>query len=165
VLWWSTWIDLPVLEYLARGEPLLPWMARDTVYSKLKPTSADTGDAGRLVQVLRELMTHPAPLASRWYDAWRAQMPPGQSGVPLLVELYRTFGNHFASFAQAAGDGWPLRLALEKRLVVLFRKALLEPAAVFVYLALTALDLERLRSQLVRRAIFIPRFAAARATP
>lgn len=55
VLWWSTWIDLPVLEYLARGEPLLPWMMRDAVYRGLKPTSAgaeDTGDASRLVPVL-----------------------------------------------------------------------------------------------------------------
>lgn len=85
--------------------------------------------------------------------------------MPLLVELYRTFGSHLASFAaQAAGDGWPLRRALEKRLVTLFRKALSEPTAVFVYLALTALDLEQLRSELVQRAIFVPRLTT-RAAP
>jgi hypothetical protein len=162
VLWWSTWTDLPVLEYLARGEPLLPWMARDAVYRSLRSTSVsaeDTGDAGRLTPALRELMTHPGSLLLRWCEAWRTRMPPGQSSTPFLLELYRTLDRHLASFAaQAAGDGWPLRRALERRLAVLFRKALLEPAAAFVYLALTALDLERLRAELVQRAIFTRQF-------
>ena len=51
-------------------------------------------------------------------------------------------------------DGWPLRRALQARLALLFRRAMLDPAAAFIFLALTALDLERLRGELLRRAAF-----------
>jgi hypothetical protein len=57
-------------------------------------------------------------------------------------------------------DGWPLRRTLQARLTLLFRRAMLDPAAAFAYLALTALDLERLRGELLRRAAF-PALVAA----
>jgi hypothetical protein len=161
VLWWTTWIDLPVLEYLARGGTPLPWMAGDAVYCDLQSTSADAQATGsnvrQLMPALRGLMVRPESMLSRWCDAWRARMPPGQSGVSFLNELSRILHGHLASFAaQAVGDGWPSRRELDKRLGTLFRKSLLQPTAAFVYLALTALDLERLRAELVRRAIFTP---------
>jgi hypothetical protein len=48
----------------------------------------------------------------------------------------------------------PARRALSSRLIALYRRAMLDPAAVFIFLALSALDIERLRGELVRRAIF-----------
>jgi hypothetical protein len=73
----------------------------------------------------------------------------------LLDELARVLRAHLAAFHDpAVRDGWPLRRALEARLTLLFRRAMLDPAAAFVFLALAALDLERLRGELVRRAAF-----------
>jgi hypothetical protein len=46
------------------------------------------------------------------------------------------------------------RRALGSRLTHLYRRATLEPAVAFVFLALSALDMERLRGELLRRAIF-----------
>jgi hypothetical protein len=51
-------------------------------------------------------------------------------------------------------DGTPLVRALSARLTLLFRRAVLDPAAAFVFLAQIALDLQRLRGELLRRAAF-----------
>jgi hypothetical protein len=47
-----------------------------------------------------------------------------------------------------------LRGALSARLRHLFHRRLLQPAGVFTYLVLVALELERLRAELVDRALF-----------
>lgn len=163
VRWWATWIDVPVLEHLARSEPALPWMARDAVYRTLVSDTVDIEDnsgAAEFLPALRELIVRPDLLLTRWCDVWRAQMPSQLSDMPLLGELSRILFDHIESFAASApGDGWLLRRALDERLALLFRRAILTPAAAFVYLALTALDLERLRAELVRHAIFTPLLA------
>ena len=66
-----------------------------------------------------------------------------------------------SAFAAAApGTGALLRRTLQARLALLLRRATLEPAAVFIHLALSALDWERLRAELLRRAWF-PRWKVA----
>ena len=60
----------------------------------------------------------------------------------------------------AINDGVLLRGALVSRLSALYRRAALDPAAAFIFLALSALDMERLRGELLRRAIF-PRLGLA----
>jgi hypothetical protein len=47
-----------------------------------------------------------------------------------------------------------MRAALERALRVLFRRSALQPEAAFSYLGLVALDLERLRAQLVLRFLW-----------
>ncbi len=65
----------------------------------------------------------------------------------------RTIAAHLADFRNpATRDGETLRRALAARLTLLFRRAMLDPAAAFIYLALVAQDGERLRGELVRRA-------------
>lgn len=165
VLWWSTWVDLPVLEYLARGEPVLAWMAHDPIYRRLTasdtdvehadPASADAQRSSRLLAGLRDSGGQADAALAHWCDLWRALMPAAQSHEPLQLELRRILHDHLTGFAASElRDGWPLRHALAERLAMLFRRALLEPASAFIYLALTALDFERLRGELVRRAIF-----------
>jgi hypothetical protein len=48
-----------------------------------------------------------------------------------------------------------LRRALQARLSLLLRRATLEPAAAFIHLALSALELERLRGELLVRKLFM----------
>ena len=59
-----------------------------------------------------------------------------------------------------AGDGSALRRALHARLSRLFRRATLDPAAAFIFLAISALDFERLRGEILRRVAF-PRLPLA----
>jgi len=47
-----------------------------------------------------------------------------------------------------------MRRALAVRLSLLYRRATLDPAVAFIFLALSALDMERLRGELLRRALF-----------
>jgi len=57
---------------------------------------------------------------------------------------------HQRQFLAAAPDRtWPLRRDLDHRLRHLFHVLLLQPAGLFAYLALVAVELERLRAALV----------------
>jgi hypothetical protein len=51
-------------------------------------------------------------------------------------------------------SAWDLRKRLRARLGLLFHRRLLQPAAAFVYLGLVIMDMERLRFELVTRALF-----------
>jgi hypothetical protein len=63
--------------------------------------------------------------------------------------------DHLSSFRQSTpAAAWDLRQALRERLRLQFHLRLLAPVSVFLYLALILLDLERLRAELLRRALF-----------
>ncbi len=134
-------------------------MPDDAVYREL--AERDAAGSGALpaegpFAPLRAAWTEPARLGNAWRAEWRRRVPAvAGDDVTLLDELARVLHRHLAAFRDpSVRDGWPLRRALEARLVLLFRRAMLDPAAAFIYLVLTALDLERLRGELVRRAAF-----------
>jgi hypothetical protein len=98
----------------------------------------------------------PDDLPAAWRAEWSRRAPSEAFADPSLMrELQRTFATHVSRYGTATiRDGWPLRRALQARLLGLFRKAMAEPAAAFIFLALCALDFERLRGELLRRAAF-----------
>jgi len=157
VLWCAVVPDLAVVAHLARGQAALRWMREDPLYRDLVDAQTGTCPAA--------LGSGPlAPLAAGWNDPgrivplWRAEWErraPAEGDSGLRAELGRTLVAHLAAFHDpVVKDGWPLRRALQARLTLLFRRAMLDPAAAFAYLALIALDLERLRGELLRRAAF-----------
>ena len=74
---------------------------------------------------------------------------------PALAELVRLVSDHLARFRIAAPhEAGSLRRAFEARLLALFRRHPVEAAAAFAWLALAALDLERLRGEIERRIAF-----------
>ena len=80
---------------------------------------------------------------------------------PLLADFIRLLTEHAATFREPSlVDGWALRRALHARLSQLFRRATLDPAAAFIFLAISALDCERLRGEILRRVAF-PRLPLA----
>lgn len=132
-------VDLPARQHLERGGAPLAWMARDPPLAGEARLEADPGRASRARR--------------RWIDAWRASWPPCPEGEAAgLEELVAAIEAHLQVFARAPPDeAGTLRLDLERRLTALFRRHALAPAAAFAHLALVALDLERVRAELVAR--------------
>ncbi|HRP95960.1 MAG TPA: hypothetical protein PL143_06885 [Rhodocyclaceae bacterium] len=156
--------DLPVLEYLLRGEAPLPWMFDQGEIERIAtaepamrraalahgPYAAVAG-AGD-VQALPEC----------WLAHWRHLLPPTTRAqaqrLEGLVELVRAHRAGLASVpmreAVAARAASEMRRALEAKLVSYFRRTLLEPAAVFAHVLLVALEFERVRGALVGRRLY-----------
>jgi hypothetical protein len=146
--WCATLPDVPVVVYLARGGKPLPWFDVDPWYRQ-----ADLRSPPRnwpLAPLARAPDAADA-IGDAWRAEWKRRLPRADAGP--LAELERVVVNHLSTFrASMPNGGTALRNALAARLDALFRRAIATPAAAFVFIALTLLDLERLRGELVRRA-------------
>lgn len=138
VRWCALIVALPFVNPHAEGNTPDEWMRRDPSFAAL---SAQPG---------------PQAAASGWYRELQRRMPrlPEEEAANFLV-LVRTLESHRQAFANAAVDeGWRLRRLLEQKLTALFRRATLQAAATFAFLALQWLDLERLRGEIAGRLAF-----------
>jgi hypothetical protein len=171
IAWTAHLVDLPAVARLASGEPPAAWMRRDPALQPYVEADADARRAalrnGPLRPVVLAIETHAADGAARrtvaesvartaWLDAWRARWPAEDGEAPQgLEELAGRIARHLPRFVElAAEEAWALRRDLERQMVARFRRHAETPVAAFAYLALVALDLERLRGQLVLRAAF-----------
>ncbi|MGZ8260334.1 MAG: hypothetical protein ACXWUL_07280 [Caldimonas sp.] len=159
LLWWATLPDLAPLQHLARGEPPAAWLRDDEDWRDLCAAPPATR-AARLAEgplaPLAAAWPTPQALADAWQAEWRRRWPdrpsPADDMLEPLARAWRTHGDRFA--AATASEGWLLRGSLRAQLGQLLRRAALQPAVAFVHLALCALDLERLRGELLRRVVF-----------
>lgn len=143
VRWCALLVDLPFIQYLADGGIPYQWMKRD---ARLAYWRAQPG---------------PEAVASGWYRDWRSRMPrlSEEESTHFLV-FVRSVESHLGAFSSAAPDaGWRQRQMLEQKLTALFRRSTLKPLAAFAFLALTWLDLERLRGEIATRIAFPSRSA------
>jgi len=159
VLWCAALVDLPVLQHLARGGAALPWMRDDAVYRELcERESAGFGTAptGGPLMPLAAAWSDPDRIGGLWLAEWRRRMPEGEGDDDATRNAVgRALAAHLAALRDPSlRTGTALRRALQTRLEVLFRRAMLDPAAAFAFIALTAIDLERFRGELLRRAAF-----------
>jgi hypothetical protein len=171
--WCALLPDLPLLQHLLHGGAWAEWMRQDPDYRVLCDTAAEMqpderaaawseGPFGALFRALPRAADHPAPaaaphpMAQAWLVEWQHRLPRPLGGAQdTLRQLVVLLQAHGAAFEAApAGEAWLLRRSLQARLSLLLRRATLEPAAAFVHVALCALDLERLRGELLRRALF-----------
>jgi len=156
VAWAGVLVDLPFAQYLARGGAPYAWMNGDAVFRGLCQGVAGPDAAGGLAPLARA-WSDPDGFIRSWCAEWRRRVPPEtQENSALLGKFGRVLDCHRAALADpATRDGMLLRRALVSRLALLYRRATSTPAAAFIFLALCALDMERLRGELLRRAIFI----------
>jgi len=164
IAWAGVLVELPVAQYLARGGAPLPWMGDDAVFGDLAHDAHDAqapGADGPLA-ALAATWSEPDGLVRAWRAEWQRRIPAAaRSDRALLDAFARVVAQHHAALAEpAARDGVLPRRTLVSRLALLYRHAISDPAAAFIFLALSALDMERLRGELLRRAIF-PRFGVA----
>jgi hypothetical protein len=158
VLWCAVLIDLPVVQYLSRGGHSLRWIDRDPIYRDLASGAPAALVVAGSLAPLSPFVDRPDELLNGWHAEWRRRLPRDSETQRSLVRLLRAHRRRLADAAIA--EGTALRRELQRRLVILFRRALADPSAAFIFLALCALDLERLRGELLRRVAF-PRVALA----
>lgn len=165
IRWCALWPDLPALQHLARGGEVAPWMRDDpelralcAVPASERPAALAAGPFARLAGA----WPTPDSLAGAWHAEWQRRLPQPLGGPQdSLHQVAAAVLKHGAAFAAAPpGPGWLLRRSLQERLALLLRRAALEPAAAFIHVALSALDLERLRGELLGRALFAHRSVA-----
>ncbi len=159
VAWWAVLADLPVLQHLARGGALPHAGCDDAAWKALgeaAPQARAPLLAGGRWSALATTWAEPQRLARAWVAEWLHRAPwAGAEAGTSLRELLDTLQRHFAAFAAAPpGSGEAMRRELQQRLRRLLRRATLLPTTGFVHLALCALDLERLRGELLRRVLF-----------
>jgi hypothetical protein len=160
--WCATVADIPVLQYLARGGPERDWIVGDPAYRNLHAGAIAAAPDLAWLMPLAHAWRQPDTMAAAWHAELMRRVPRTPFAEDnTLHDVELAFAAHFRSYAVATlRDGRPMRRALEARLRALFRRALVEPAAAFIFLALSALDVERLRGELLRRAAF-PRLRLA----
>lgn len=157
IRWCGVLPDLPVLQHLLRGGEPEAWMRDDADWRMVcqRPIAERAGAwaEGPFAALVAARAT---PVVAAWWAEWQRRLPHPLGGADdALRQLMATLQAHGAAFASAPpGPGGLLRRSLQARLSLLLRRATLEPALAFIHLALCALDLERLRGELLARALF-----------
>lgn len=139
VRWSAGLIDLPALAWLAAGDAPLRWMEKDAVLAAYLAAPAEMAPVGR----------------AAWLEAWRQRWPTAAGeDAEALERLAADVEAHLARFSQLPPAAAPdARRALGRNAARWFRRLSFRPAVAFVYLLRVALDLERLRADLVLRAL------------
>lgn len=181
LLWTETLIDLPALQQLLADEAPPAWLRNDPhlaplvapdrlgrrariAQSALAPLAAvDTAPARRARTAAARRAADPLhPLLHAWQKQWQSRWPrcSGEQREALRA-LQRLVRSHVAAFAALPLEATaPSRERLVERLRRFLRQAAAQPAALFAYLLLVALDVERLRGEFVLRAVGGPWFGA-----
>jgi hypothetical protein len=137
VLWLQRLFDLPAIQQQSAGEA--PDFLRRHRENARRGASARAGE-----------------VRSAFLEEWRRRWPArDRESLRGMQRIAATIASHLERFARTSvRDAWPERARLERELRRLFRQCALRPEAAFCHLALVALDLERLRAALVRRALW-----------
>ncbi len=179
--WTAHLVDLSALVHLVGDEPPAPWMGADPALAAY--AHEQRGErlarlaAGPLAPLALAVETaEPPPRrlnAAAWQRArlhaalrawereWRARWPACDAEARAGLErLVARVAEHVARFGTLAVDDAPAaRQTLAADVAALLHRSAAQPAALFAYLTLVALDLERLRGEILVRAAF--RAAAA----
>lgn len=175
-------IDLPALVQLMSEESPPRWIGADPELGRYaQPARADrraTITAGPLAPVavvvdeaaevrehgrdeplsraLKRLRSTPLPhrALAAWELQWKARWPRASNELLAgVAEVGRTVRTHLLRFgALSPEDAGAARQGLAARLATLVRRFPAQPASLFAYLGVCALDLERLRGEFVVRA-------------
>lgn len=157
---WLRWAPfLPALQKLARGGRVTDWARRDPVLGPivaLEPRDRVAALRSTELAPLADGFSQTASVGEAWARHWRRLWPEsaGLARAPLesLARTVSTFLETLATLPETATSA-DAREALTARLERLFRRHPLSPAAVIAHLALTALDVDRLRGALAVRAL------------
>lgn len=142
VEWLATLPRLPAIVHLERGREARAWMADDV---ELRP-------------LLRQAPTaSTAPAAGGgWQHRWRARLPAMRADdARSLQAIEGVVAQHLVRYAAASPkEAWLTRRQFELALIACLRRHPLGPVPALAFVALSGLDLERFRSELLGRVLF-----------
>lgn len=158
VRWVKRLPDLPALQLLLTSESVPVWILNDPDLRRfgsenpaLRKQAMQNSDCACLLRAWNQ----GNPLDEGWFEHWQSRWPDNRRHKAGLESLTRLMQQHTHELRSQSGrSSAPRRETLARQLVVAFRRYSFQPAAVYAHLALTALDLERLRGDLARRALF-----------
>jgi len=160
VLWVSLLPELPIIDALLKGEAP-EWIEEDPAFAEF--TKADLQErnaalANSPLDALAASNGREKTVAARWFVHWRSQWPQRRADERTLLDVAAMIDAHIGRLDRAGLEetSAPYRRDLALKLTRTFRRHGGSPAAVFCHLALVALDLERLRGDLIRRRLFEP---------
>jgi len=154
---WVRWLTLlALLTHLRAGGGTPAWVARDPWLRTLLDDGEGSESRVHADARVQRLLQAGDGGVSVWVDEWHRSWPPCNPATSLdLVSLEVLLMDHTKDFRRVApASAWRLREELRKGLRLRLHRSTLQPSVPFIYLALTALDLERLRAALIGRALF-----------
>ena len=158
VSWVRRLPDLPALQYLLGGGPVPAWLQHDPELRELGCLPVASRH-----EVMEHSDCHIFLTASRagesfpdiWMQHWRTLWPRMSRQDQGLEKLGQVLHGYLRVLQADSCDSVQGRCeTLHAQLVGAFRRYSFQPAAVFSYLALTALELARLRGDLLVRQLF-----------
>jgi hypothetical protein len=178
IRWTEALIDLPAVQHLLSDAPLPRWLTADPHLSAyaagnraMRRAHLAQGPLAPLVEAM-SLAAQPGPtraaarrpgerlhpLLQAWQAQWQRKWPAcSDEQRTALLQLLHTVRAHLAAFANLPVE---TTAAARERLAERARRQLHDaagqPAALFAYLLLVALDVERLRGEFVLRAAGAP---------
>lgn len=158
VRWVKQLLDVPALQHLLAGEATPDWMRSDPALRaftsenlNVRMAALQSSECAPLVNAWRRGVAPREAWLIHWRSLWPGTSTPMRTALEALVSLFEL---HLAQLTTARLSA-PAREDLEIALTRQFRRHTHQPATTFVSLALMALDVERLRGQLLRRMLFV----------
>jgi len=156
--WIKRLADLPVLEYLLAGGTPMDWMRSDPYISDFTDEdpalrSQAMRDAG--CESLVNAWQQGEPMFKGWLFHWNEARPAARAYNNGLQSMEHLLQAHLLQNAEQTGVALPRDYELAgDELSAIFRRHTLEPAAVCAYLAIIAVDVHHIRSDLMQRIFF-----------
>jgi hypothetical protein len=149
---WLNWIEwLPTLELIAqlgRKDSRPAWIQAD-------PILGAAPGAGSALELFAPAISGTVVVTELWLSRWRALQPSVDGDTTqLLAMVAKAVREYVQRLGLEDADTAALNERLRERLRRVFRAAAGSPVASLCHLALMALDFERLRGDLLSRALF-----------
>jgi hypothetical protein len=158
VLWVRRLPDLPALQYLISGGPVPLWLQDD---AELHDMGCLTVDSRRQIMeesecnIFLTAFQADASFPDAWLSHWRTLWPRAYRHDQGMEALGQALHRYLQVLQADSCDSVQTRYEqLHAQLVSSFRRYSFRPAAIFSALALTALELTRLRGDLLVRQLF-----------
>lgn len=153
ILWIARLPDLPLLQYLLGGGPVLPWMTRDPVIAPLLlHLAAPTSEPPVAWQPLLRAKERQRPLIEVWLDHWRRLWPTPQPNAERLIRRIRSALDQLR-LESDPDQAREIRQQLQQAILLDFRRYPIQPTTALLHLAIIGLDLARLRGVLAKRLL------------
>jgi len=156
--WVKRLIDLPALSHILSGRAAPNWMLDDPELKLFIHVNASLRDEAFMdsdCRVFLQAWKNQQPLSDAWIREWQQISPGKKQEKAGLVQIIKLYLNKLRIQNESPEESTELlRDSLELELRGAFRRFSGNPEVMFVHLGLIALDLERLRGDLVRRALF-----------